>query len=790
MKYVRNYTDFKKYTFEFFDSFLPPDLSEKMVNSFLLGLGDKESLERQTLSYIKFQPLDYLEVADYGEAILQLNDYKDLLKKFVELLLKSNSYEALCTFISRIFVPEIGDVKYHSHKKDYTIFERYFDRFVEISIYCNIDRSLCTPFYLALLNSDTNSRMFVYKEPLKEYLEVYLKDGDEDDEFISALLSNANNVSIGALSSAGNVKTIKMLLTEYANGEFTNSMIIKKILLKNKQDGFNVIEELLSSEDENVRFKAVQMLVLIKEDRRVFDRLKFLYQNSSDSKTRTYLEKECGFTSLVPFDSKEAFMRYVDNNVKTIQERLFGARLRRYYDEQGLKNEGIEGKILTFVMDFFKNKDIDNQLGFAKDYFRYVDEEVLSKLANVVCQVAIHRNRLQGSKWSLRLIAVFGDRKLIIDMIEILKDWSVNNVKDVYTKYFVSLLAEAKRQEIIEVVRELEKLELNKKQRKFLDEILTQFSVSTNQNIEQLNDKLVDDYGFDKDGKMEIKLASKTLILQIESDCSISIFNKKTGKRARIREADEINGESLRFFIKRMIKEIKTQKKRLFASFLEFRQYSCDTFKECILDNNLLNFLSKNLFWGRYKGDKLVEVCVLKDDTLTHAVGNLIIENFEEYQIALVQTMDIEEYENSLKGRITPLFDQFDFPVFRPIDLKLNASYVANLSGTFCNAKLFVTRLQKLKYKINDMDETLSFGTLVKTNKNLDLLTSVEFDKVNSKNLDCSTTLSRVTFYRLSKLTKSQKHYNIDQKEALVLSDINSRVLSNELALISLACRN
>ena len=41
MKYVRNYTDFKKYTFEFFDSFLPPDLSEKMVNSFLLGLGDK-----------------------------------------------------------------------------------------------------------------------------------------------------------------------------------------------------------------------------------------------------------------------------------------------------------------------------------------------------------------------------------------------------------------------------------------------------------------------------------------------------------------------------------------------------------------------------------------------------------------------------------------------------------------------------------------------------------------------------------------------------------------------------
>ncbi len=790
MKYVRNYTDFKKYTFEFFDSFLPPDLSEKMVNSFLLDLGNAEELERETLSYIKFQPLDYSEVADYGEAILQLNDYKSLLKKFVELLLKSSSYEALCSFISRIFVPEIGDVKYHSHKKDYNIDERYFDRFVEISLFCDISRGLTTPFYLAILNSDANSRMFIYKEPLKEYLEIYLKDGDDDDEFISSILSNGSSAGLDALSNAGNVKTIKMLLTEYANGEFTNSIIIKKILIKNKQDGFNVIEELLQSEDEQVKFRAVQMLVLIKEDRRVYDRLKFLYQNISDAKIRLYLEKECGFTSLIPFDTREDFLNFVDKNVSDVQERLFGARLRRYYDEEGLDNEGINGKILTFVMEFFKSKDIDNQLGFAKSYLKFVDANILSKLARIVYTVALHRNRLQGSKWSLRLIAVFGDKDLIIDMIDILKEWSVNSVKDVYTRYFVSLLSLAKRNEIIEVVRELEKLELSKKQKKFLDEVLIEFSLSTNQNIEQLNDKLVDDYGFDKNGVMEVKLPTKTLILQVESDCTISIFNKKTGKRARIRAQDEINGENLKFFIKRIIKEIKNQKKRLFASFLEFRQYSLESFKDCILSNNLLNFMSKSLYWGRYKGDKLVEVCLLEDDNLVHVAGNLVIENYDDYQIAISQTMDLEEYKNSLQGRINPLFDQFDFPVFKPNDLALNTSYVTNLSGTFCNAKLFITRLEKLKYKINDMDETLSFSTLVKPNKNLDLLSVVEFDRVNSKNLDCSTTLSRVTFYKLSKLTKSQKHYNLDLNEALLLSNINTRVLSNELALIILACRS
>ena len=486
MKYVRNFEDFKKYSFEFFDSFLPPDLSEKMVNNFLLDLGDAYELEKQTLSYIKFQPLDYQEVADYGEAILQLNDYKDLLKKFVELLLKSNSYEALCKFISRIFVSEIGDIKYHSCQKDYTIDERYFDRFVEISQYCNIDKSLTTPFYISILNSDNTSSMFVYKEPLKEYLDVYLNDDNLDDEFIMSLISTDTQSSINTVTMTSNKKTIKMLLTEYAEGDFTSSQIVKKILLKNKQEGFNIIEDLLKSEEYSVKFRAVQMLCFLKEDRRVYDRLKFIYQHSNDTKLRGYLEKECGFTSLLPFESKEAFEQYVNSSVQDIQERLFGARLRRYYEEYNLDNTGFNGKVLTFVMDFFKNKDIDNQLSRAKEYFKFVDRDILSKLARVVFTVATHRDRLSGSKWSLRLIAVFGDESLIEDMLSILREWSNSQTKNVYVKYFVSLLSLAKRGEIIKVVRELKKLDLSKKQVKFLDDILLNFSKYTNQNIEQV----------------------------------------------------------------------------------------------------------------------------------------------------------------------------------------------------------------------------------------------------------------------------------------------------------------
>ena len=103
---------------------------------------------------------------------------------------------------------------------------------MEISQYCNIDKSLTTPFYISLLNSDNTSSMFVYKEPLKEYLDVYLNDDNLDDEFIMSLISTDTQSSINTVTMTSNKRTIKMLLTEYAEGDFTSSQIVKKILLK------------------------------------------------------------------------------------------------------------------------------------------------------------------------------------------------------------------------------------------------------------------------------------------------------------------------------------------------------------------------------------------------------------------------------------------------------------------------------------------------------------------------------------------------------------------------------
>ncbi len=789
MKYVRNLDDLKKYTFEFFDSFLPTRLSDEMVNYFLVDLGDKEALKKQTLLEISKRPLDVAVTAEYGEVILQLMDYKELLKKFTELLLVSHSFEALCAFLNRIFLQQVGNVTYKSVKKQYSIKERYFDRFVEIIMFTKIDKSLFTPFFLAVFNCDETSPLCYFKEPLKEYLDIFLKDG-EDDSFISSLLSSEKPTGINEYASTNTVKTLRVLINEFVKGEINNSSLIKKALLSHKQEGFNITQEILQDCDAETMFKAIQLLVLLFDDRRVKERLKDIYETNNDPKIKAYLEKECGFNSLNFFSSKEQFKSYVDKNILQIQERLYGSRLKKYYEKYDIDNNFLNGKILTFVMETFKNKDTDNQIFALREYLKFVDNEVLQKLSRVVYEVAMDRDKLLGSKWALRLIAMFASSDLLLDITENMKVWMLDKKEEKICKYFLDLLAKSSREEILQVVKSLREHNLSTKQKKFLSQKLETFSNKSKQNLEIVKDKLIDDCGFDSNGTRILHLENRDIMLRINLDCTVSVLNALNGKPARLHGKYFFDGMELKAFVKMIEKKVKEQRKRLHTAFLEFRNYDFDSFEETIVSNNLLNLFAQNLVWGRYKNDKLVEICLFKDNKLNHLAGNIVIENFENYTIAILQPIDCEDIKKELQNKFETLFNQFDLPVFKQEDLTMNANYVDSLSGVFCNAKLFVTRLEKLKYKINDLDSRRFFGTLVKDNKELNLLTCVEFDKVSLDRMNCSITISKVRFFELNKQIKNGKKYTLDKTEALTLRDMNPHILSNELAQILLACKN
>ena len=791
MKYVRNFEDLKKFTFEFFDAFLPQDISEQMANNFLLNLNNAD-LEDYASKKLEEKEVNIEPISSYGEVILQLNEYKDLLKKYIVLLLKSKKYEHLCEFLNRIFLQQIGDAKYRSSKKEYSIKERYFDRFVEIVMYCEIDKNLYLPFFINIFNSDSSSKMFDYKEPLKEYLDVFLKPG-EDENFISSLLNYNNKTGISEYAQKSTVKTLKTLIDGYVNNEMNNTSLIKQALVSHLQEGFNILEELINNEDKEVQFRACQLLLLINFDKRVKDRIKYLYENTANYKIKTLLEKECGFSSLEKFKSKEDFLNFVNSSVNQIQERLYGARLKRYYKKYNLDNTGLNGKLLTFILETFKDKYANVNLYIYKEYFKFVDNDILQNLSQVVYEVAVYRNKLLSSKWALRFIATFGSKDLILSMCDLLDAW-YNNLNTINTaKYFLELLSVIGREELIALCKViLNNDQLSNKQKKFLEDKIKCLSVSSRQNLEEVRDKLSDDLDFDTNGTRLFQMSNRVIKAQIEKDCSIKIYNSVTNKLARLKDNIIYNGVNFKDYLKMLEKEIKKYKKRLYNAFLEFRNYTTNSFKNCIIDNSLLNYLSQFVVWGRYKKEKLVEVCMLQNNELVHLIGNIITKEDEtEYTIAPLQALDCVSIKEKLKEKIQyTLFNQFDFPFYDINNFAVNSTTVECFSGVFCLAKLFITRLEKLRYKINDLDKKYEYSTLVKENENLNLLTAVEFEKVKLGQENNSTTISKVKFYDLNKLAKSNKSYLLNLQEPKSIGDIEPHIFSNELAQIYLACKN
>lgn len=789
MKYVRNMEDVKKFTFEFFDSFLPQDLSDKMVNYFLLSVGDGKTLEQSALKCLKAKPLSISSISEYGEVILQLRNYRALLKKFVELLLKSHSFEGLACFLNRIFLQQIGDVKYRSQHKEYSMRERYFDRFIEIVEFCDIDKELYFPFFRAIFNCDDSSNMFFFKEPLKEYLDVNFR-GDQNEEFLSKLLYGEEDKSgLTSYVESGSTSTLEVLIKSYMDGAISNMSLLKGAILNGKDEAKNIILDFLKRDDKSV-FKVVRLLSLIKSDDEVLNILKGIYEKTKDNRVKLFLEKECNFGSFEKFNSEDDFFSSIESNVKHIQERLYGARLKKYYEKYGFDNSGLNGKLLTYVMDFFKMSKTYMRLNLVKEHFKFLGRNFLNRLSHVVYEVAIYRHKLTRSKWALRLIATFGDHALFMEIAERLKGEVKSHGSLVKYKYFLRLLARSNMTEMINISRELFKVNLSVKDKKFLNKIIEGSLGKSGESMEEIQDKLSYDSGFSKDGNMLLKVSNRILKLQINDDCSISVLNPKTGKIARIRgKSSKEDGLYLKSVLKDLRKKVKLQRKRLYMSFLEFRNYSMESFKSCIIQNNLLNFLSSHLFWGRYREGKFVEACMLSDDKLVHVAGDLISSDFGLYTIAILQPMDIGIYKRALMGKIHLLFDEFSLPIFLPKDLKGDENFVNNLNGVFCNAKLFVTRLEKMQFKINDLDSHKTFGTLVKANKNTNMITSVEFDRVPYFDLNRSTTLRKVRFYDYSKTIRKGKIYNLGSSEALKIGDIDPHLLSNELGFILSSCK-
>ena len=760
--------------------------ANKITNFVVNGSGDA----REIFDLAKAKQETEFDKNTFGElsqVVFQLNDYKFILKNYVEFLLASFQFESVCSFVNRLFVSNVGNFTYRSVQKQYSLAERYFDRFVEIVKYCNIADELLMPFFIEIIKSDASSLCFNYKSPLKEYLKLYMQTAHE--KFFAYVTKQKVYDCFEYLLEADTNKTLKFIIEGYIDGSLDCAGLIKTYITKYKQEAFNLLEGYCHSSNEEISCKAIGLLLLFKGDWGVDNFLNGIYEKNPSLKVKKIVSKELEIDKFIKFETKEDYVNKVLQETPDIQERLYGLRMRRYYEANELV-DSFECKSATFMMETFKTLSNETLLRYMPEYFDKAEQSTKERIANVVYAVACDRDKLNGSKWALRLIACCGNTVLLQKMFNVVTNWLLT-LKNSDADYFFRCLALCQRVEIIDFIKALrQNKNIEVKKLKKLEKSLDIYCQASGKSFDEVDFLLTPDFGLDANGERNFDLGRRIVKIVLDKDCTIKVYNAETGKVGRIAD-DVVYGElNLKEYIKTIEKEISKQKKKFYSMFLNHVVLSVKDFEKYILKHNLLKIVASNILWGKYKNDRLYETFRVKNNDLKHISGSYVTD--EDYFVAQVHPLDLKENVLAVKNLAgNLLYGQLDIPTFDVNEFSTNAVAVEKFNGIFVGANLFITRLEKLTYKINDLGKDFYYNTLVKANEKLNFLTVVEFDKVKlGEEQNFTTTVSSIRFYKLDSMPKDGKNYMLSRGETMPFSAINYRVFSNELALIFKAAEN
>ncbi len=767
---------------------LLPQISEMMASGvakqIMYGEGGRDAYN-QAVKILQNKKLQSSKIQDFCEVVFQLRDYFTLFKNFTEFLLASKNYEAVCIFVNRTLNSHLGQIQYISRAKSYRIEERYFDRFVEVIKNGNLSPDLYLPFFVEIFKSDNDSILSFYKEPLKEYYLNVIKNNDEDMQKLFYF-----NDSIDLLEyflQTNTKKTIAFVLNNYISGKNFDDATMQKFALKYKREFLDEIQQEIEKFDDKQIIKLLPLLNLFKDEKQVDDRLVNIYSGVKNEKIKVYFEKELGLDKFKKAESFEDFKNHVNKSTKVIQERIYGLRLKKYFDEHNILPKSFEAKLMTFTMETFKSLE-DNNIKYMPQYFGYIDKDLQNSFAKIVFDMSVVKNKLFKSKWALRLICCFAGKELFEVFIKYFAENcpKSNSIITTVGQY----LSDLKREEFVILLSDVLKMDFPVKFKNFFNRQLEKFANENAVDKDEIDDKLTDDFGVNANGEIIFDLGRRVLKIIINNDLSINYFNAKTNKPARISGDVEFNDIKIKNHIAKLKKQLIFQTKRFINKFYNVKMYSQEAFVEYILKNNLLYTIAKNLVWGTYKNGKLVDVFKLKDKQPDMIVG--AHEHVGEYMIGLVHPTELQEKLAFVKEKAGKLaFDQLNIDVFDINKYSENAQWVDSFAGVFANAKSFVNKMKHKGYRFNNVNSSGFYQELVKPNEKLDLLSQVEFDNIKQGEEErFSTTISKIRFYRLSSVLIEEGVYVLNKTEALSLSLISPRVFSDELMHIYMSCSN
>ncbi|MGN0606178.1 MAG: DUF4132 domain-containing protein [Oscillospiraceae bacterium] len=194
--------------------------------------------------------------------------------------------------------------------------------------------------------------------------------------------------------------------------------------------------------------------------------------------------------------------------------------------------------------------------------------------------------------------------------------------------------------------------------------------------IDELADKIVPNFGFDKNGEKLFDYGSRTFTVSLMPDFSLSIHDNAKDKDIKSMpkpndKDDAVKAEAAKKEFSELKKQIKavvtSQKARLEKVFMNGRTWTAEKWKNLFEENAVMHCFAENLVWGTYENGKL------KDTFRYLSDGSFCNEEDDEYELpenAEITLVHPVEMDKELLEKWNEQFE--DYEIIQPFN-QLNA---------------------------------------------------------------------------------------------------------------------
>lgn len=690
------------------ENFLNEIMSDELIKNTVENVGDLSGKKA--------------ELNSLRELIFQLQEYLTPLCNLIKMLLYSKNYDLIYDLVTKIFVGQIGNIRYQS-KSATNFTERYFDRFIEIVKNCKISSEAYIPFIASIFKMEKLDGIALWKRPALEYLQNFY---NENEDWLLKFINSNPEQKYGILEAIIQFNTMKgvaLLIDNFTNEQLEEELEHSlQIIKEHKRDILNYMDREMVSADEDKLSKFTQIMLAMDNDPEVVSRLKDLFDRTDSEKVKELISNKWGISETMNIKTEKQFLNAVRKKIKEPQERSLGVP----FDNLHVKLKSgypADNAMYTFIIYLFKEEKNLNNLEKLKILkTNILEENSVHEFAYKMFKVLSSKPDINQAKWCIRMFCLFADDELLKEIFEFLIELFKQG-RNKEGRYLALCLIHCGYKDVVLAFKRLLAIH-NSYIEENIDFFINELARVTNIDKNELLDMLVPD-----------------------------VFTEE---------------------------EYNKQKLRLYDAFISGRLYTKEEFTNLFINNIIYNELGKNLVFGEYKFGRLHNAFIVENKEIKFLIGQPLPEQEVEgidgkVGIGIIHSLDCDfRYEKIFNYFDNPPFTQFKSTNFDVSEANRSNISVSRFIGTFVDAHKFIDMMKRYGFKINKTEEEVEFYSMVHEMPTLNILTEVEFESKQTEN-SATATIGAIRFYNLDSTMKAKEKFITQKANALSISAVPYR---------------